>query len=110
MAASTTDVKLQGTLLKGRQPDLPTMIWLPELTEPAENFRPFFAERKNKVLDVRNVWLLNYRNQGGSDHHASYDMEDIAADIIRFMDERQITMATIGGHGFGAKVGPTTAC
>lgn len=109
MAASTTDVKLQGTLLKGRQPDLPTMIWLPELTEPAENFRPFFAERKNKVLDVRNVWLLNYRNQGGSDHHASYDMEDIAADIIRFMDERQITMATIGGHGFGAKVAAATA-
>ena len=109
MAASTTDVRLQGTLLKGRQPDLPTMIWLPELTEPAENFGKFFSERKNKVLDVRNVWLLNYRNQGGSDHHASYDMDDMAADIIRFMDEKQITMATIGGHGFGAKVAAATA-
>jgi len=109
VAANTTDVKLQGKLLKGRQQDLPTMIWLPEITEPAENFQKFFSERKNKVLDVRNVWLLNYRNQGGSDHHASYDMEDVAADIIRFMDKEQITMATIGGHGFGAKVAAATA-
>ncbi len=61
------------------------------------------------MLDVRNVWLLDYRNQGNSDHHASYDMEEMADDIIRFMDERQITMATIGGHGFGAKVAAATA-
>ena len=85
------------------------MIWLPEITEPAENFSKFFSERKNKILDVRNVWLLNYRNQGGSDHHHSYDMEEMTADIIRWMDERQITMATIGGHGFGAKVAAATA-
>ena len=30
-------------------------------------------------------------------------------DIIRFMDEKKITMATIGGHGFGAKVATATA-
>ena len=62
VASNTKDVRLQGTLLKGRQADLPTMIWLPELTEPASNFKNFFSERKNKVLDVRNVWLLDYRN------------------------------------------------
>jgi len=38
------------------------MIWLPEITEPAENFEKFFANKTNKVLDVRNVMLLNYRN------------------------------------------------
>ena len=85
------------------------MIWLPEIIEPAENFRNFFTEKKNRILDVRNVWLLNYRNQGNSDHHASYDMEEMAADIIRFMDEKHITLATIGGHGFGAKVAAATA-
>ena len=85
------------------------MIWLPELTERAENFAPFFNERRNKILSCRNVWLLNYRNQGGSDHHHSYDMEEMAEDIIRWMDEKQITMATIGGHGFGAKVAAATA-
>ena len=60
--SNTNDVRLKGQLLKGRQQDLPTMIWLPELTEPAANFSKFFSERKNKVLDVRNVWLLDYRN------------------------------------------------
>lgn len=33
----------------------------------------------------------------------------MAADIVRFMDENKITMATIGGHGFGAKVATATA-
>jgi len=33
----------------------------------------------------------------------------LADDIVRFMDEKQITMATIGGHGFGAKVAAATA-
>jgi pimeloyl-ACP methyl ester carboxylesterase len=30
-------------------------------------------------------------------------------DIVRFMDEQKITMATIGGHGFGAKVAAAAA-
>lgn len=30
-------------------------------------------------------------------------------DIVRFMDEKRLTMATIGGHGFGAKVATATA-
>jgi pimeloyl-ACP methyl ester carboxylesterase len=85
------------------------MIWLPELVEPAENFESFFNRADNKIRDVRNVWLLNYRNQGNSDHHDSYDMEEMAADIVRFMDANKITMATIGGHGFGAKLAAATA-
>lgn len=36
-------------------------------------------------------------------------MDCITADIIRWMDEKKITMATIGGHGFGAKVAAATA-
>jgi len=33
----------------------------------------------------------------------------MSADIIRWMDEQKITLATIGGHGFGAKVAAATA-
>ena len=36
-------------------------------------------------------------------------MDCLSADIIRWMDEKNITMATIGGHGFGAKVAAATA-
>ena len=33
----------------------------------------------------------------------------MSEDIVRFMNENKITMATIGGHGFGAKVAAATA-
>lgn len=36
-------------------------------------------------------------------------MDEIGNDIIRFMDDNNLTMATIGGHGFGAKVATATA-
>ena len=51
------------------------MIWLPELIEPASNFEQFFTRADNKILNYRNVWLLDYRNQGDSDHNPSYAME-----------------------------------
>ena len=50
------------------------MIWFSELLEPAANFRNFFERKDNKILDVRNVWLLDTRNMGLSDHHESFDM------------------------------------
>jgi hypothetical protein len=68
-------VKLRGKLLKGRREDLPTLIWLADVLEPAENFTKFFTSEDNKVLDVRNVMLLNYRNMGDSDHHDSFDLD-----------------------------------
>lgn len=88
---------------------MPTLIWLPEIVEPAANFAKFFKGTENRISTVRNVWCLDYRNQGESDHHASYDMEEMSADIVRWMDANQITTATIGGHGFGAKVAAATA-
>jgi pimeloyl-ACP methyl ester carboxylesterase len=30
-------------------------------------------------------------------------------DIVRFMDEKKLTLASIGGHGFGAKVATASA-
>ena len=60
--------------MQGRANDLPTMLWFSDLVEPAENFEAFFRQEGNKVLDVRNVWLLNIRNMGDSDHHESFDM------------------------------------
>jgi pimeloyl-ACP methyl ester carboxylesterase len=63
------------------------MIWFSDLVEPASNFEPFFNRADNKILDVRNVWLLDIRNMGDSDHHASFDMSEISEDIVRFMNQ-----------------------
>jgi pimeloyl-ACP methyl ester carboxylesterase len=105
----TTEVQLRGKVLQGDELDLPTLIWLPDLIEPAENFESFFAHESNKISKVRDVHLLNYRNFGSSDHHDSFEMSDLTNDIVRYMDQNSITMATIGGHGFGAKVATATA-
>lgn len=60
------------------------MIWLADLLEPSENFTKFFTRPDNKVLDVRNVWLLNYRNFGDSDHHESFAL-DVSPMFITIM-------------------------
>ena len=72
---NTEDVQLRGKFLAGRRGDLPTMIWFSDLVEPVENFEAFFKHEGSKILDVRNVWLLNYRNMGHSDHHESFAMD-----------------------------------
>lgn len=61
--------------MKGKRHDLPTLIWFSDLVEPVENFEKFFTKDGNKILDVRDVWLLNYRNMGDSDHHSSFSMD-----------------------------------
>ena len=88
---------------------MPVMLWFADLVEDATSFKDFFMREDNKCRHYRNIWLLNYRNFGNSDHHDSFDMYDLGDDIIRFMDKNNITMATIGGHGFGAKVATATA-
>ena len=102
-------MKLRGKLIKGTQPDLPHFLWITDLIEPAENFTTFFTRPDNKIKDIRNVWLINPRNFGDSDHHDSFSLEDMSNDIVRFMDDHHITLAGIGGHGYGAKVATATA-
>lgn len=108
-AGSTADVRLRSTVLNSRGKDMPTMLWFSDIMEPAENFTKFFSRPDNKILNYRNVHLVNMRNQGDSDHHASYDIDEMTNDVMRYMDTNKITMATIGGHGFGAKLATATA-
>jgi len=61
------------------------MIWFSDLVESAENFEAFFSNADNKILNTRNVWLVNYRNFGDSDHHDSFDMNvSILFSLITF--------------------------
>ena len=83
---------------------MPTLIFFPEIMELAENYEKFFTDPNHNILDYRNVWLVDPRNFGDSDHHDSFYLNDMAGDIRRFMDEKQISIATMGGHGYGAKV------
>jgi pimeloyl-ACP methyl ester carboxylesterase len=97
-------VKIRGKFLKSRNHDMPTLLFFPDVLEPAENFEKWFMNPLNKTLEYRNVWLLNPRNFGDSDHHDSYEMEDVCHDINRFINEKKLTYVTVAGHGYGAKI------
>lgn len=57
-----------------------------------------------QILEYRNVWILNPRNFGDSDHHRSFALDEVADDIARFVNDQKLTTVTVGGHGYGAKV------
>jgi pimeloyl-ACP methyl ester carboxylesterase len=41
---------------------------------------------------------------GDSDHHNSFDLEEASDDVARFVDDNKLSIVTVGGHGYGAKV------
>lgn len=57
----------------------------------------------------RDVFLVDLRNHGESDHHASMTYEEMARDVARFADSRGLTSYTLIGHNLGAKTAMMTA-
>lgn len=106
----TKNVALRGTYIEGNFKDLPNLIFFPEMCDPVVNWTKFFADPDNQILNQRNVWLLNPRNFGNSDRHESFDLNDMADDVIRFMYENKISTATLAGHGFGGKLALAVGC
>jgi pimeloyl-ACP methyl ester carboxylesterase len=84
---------------------MPTILAFPDLLEDPLTLRPLFNKH---LLEYRNVWLLSYRNSFNSDHSQSMDAEDLASDVIRFMDKNRITTASLLGAGLGGKIATIT--
>ncbi|OMJ95715.1 hypothetical protein SteCoe_779 [Stentor coeruleus] len=98
-------LQLRGTLIKSTSNDMPTILAFPDLLENPDSLRPLFNK---KLLEVRNVWLLSYRNSWLSERNESMEPEELADDVIRFMDKHKITTASVIGSGFGGKIAVTT--
>lgn len=99
----SSKVKLRGKFLKSTGKDMPTMLFFPEALESVDTYEKFFLENSN-FLNYRNVWILYPRNFGDSDHHNSFCLNESANDISRFIEEKKLSIVTVGGHGYGAKV------
>lgn len=111
--ANPRDVQLRGIKIQGNYADLPNLIFFPDLFDQAENWVPYFTSANSGILDYRNVYILYPRNFGTSDwcnDTADEYAENVANDVERFMYQHKITMATLGGHGFGAKNAMVTGC
>lgn len=57
----------------------------------------------------RDVFLIDLRNHGESDHHASMSYEEMARDVGRFAEARGLEKYTLIGHNLGAKTAMMTA-
>ncbi|MDD5273391.1 MAG: alpha/beta fold hydrolase [Methylovulum sp.] len=69
----------------------------------------FFASSRTwrllagKLADKRQVYVLDMRNHGASEHHPVMDYPTMAADVLHFMNRQGIASASLLGHSMGGK-------
>ncbi len=90
--------------------DSPNLIFIPEVFDQAESWLQFFSNPSNKIIQNRNVYIIYPRNFGNSDRNPDMSWESQADDIVRFMYDHKISMATLGGHGLGGKIAVAAGC
>lgn len=54
--------------------------------------------------------MVDLRNHGESDHHTSMTYREMADDVLRYADAKDIETFTVLGHNLGAKTAMTLAC
>jgi esterase len=69
----------------------------------------FFASSRNwgqiaeKLATNLHVYVPDARNHGASPHHPVMDYPSMAADLLQFMNARDLTTANLLGHSMGGK-------
>merc|ERR1711907_609262 len=106
----TRDVTLRGTKIHGYFEDLPNLIFIPEVMDQTGSWLNFFTDPKNRFPYYRNVHIIYPRNFGNSDRYPSFDMEEMANDVVRYMWKNKISTACLAGHGLGAKLALAVGC
>ncbi len=88
------------------EPSGPALILLHGYTDSSFSF-----SRVMSTLDTRyHVYALDLRGHGDSERPAGgYELSDFAADVLAFMDEKELKRATIVGHSMGSFVAQRVA-
>jgi len=60
------------------------MIFFGEMFDQHEHWAAFMNE--HNISSARNIYFVHPRNFGSSDRHDSFDVEEMADDVVRFMD------------------------
>ena len=85
----------------------PTILFLHGLLGQGRMWRNFALN--DAISKERDVFLVDLRNHGESDHHASMTYEEMARDVARFAEQRGLERYTLIGHNMGAKTAMMTA-
>jgi esterase len=79
----------------------PPVIFLHGLLGQGRMWRQFAL---NDIISRdRDVFLVDLRNHGESDHHSSMQYQEMAEDLLRFIDRRELDKVTLIGHNIGGK-------
>jgi len=113
---NTNEIELQGARIgsfdeeDGQKSTKKTqnLFFLHGLMSKGQNWRSFALN--DVISSQRNMHLLDLRNHGDSDHHASMTYEEMANDVIRYADQREIDKLAVIGHNIGAKTAMTLSC
>ncbi len=108
LKSSPYKVDLRGVSIKGSDKSLPNLIFFVDWFDKVENWIPFFTQKRQDILELRNVYIINERNFGRSDNNSPNSdqfsqMEYYGKDLERFMYRNSISTACVGGHGLGAR-------
>lgn len=57
----------------------------------------------DQISQNRDVILVDLRNHGESDWHPSMTYTEMAEDLVRFLDSRELDQVTLIGHNIGGK-------
>jgi esterase len=84
------------------------LFFLHGILGKGQNWKSFAL---NSVLsDNRDMYLVDLRNHGESDHHESMTYNEMADDLLRYADDKGIEKLTLLGHNLGAKTAMTFSC
>ena len=57
----------------------------------------------DQISNQRDIFLVDLRNHGDSDHHNSMSYTEMAEDLLRFIVSRALSKVTLIGHNIGGK-------
>lgn len=92
-------LELNFQFFSGNSPDTPLIV-LHGLFGSTGNWRTLCKRYAGR----RNVYALDLRNHGQSPHHPRMTFEDMADDVVAFMEQQQLATCNLLGHSMGGKV------
>lgn len=57
----------------------------------------------DSISQERDIFLVDLRNHGESDHFPTMNYTEMANDLLRFFDSRALNQVTLVGHNIGGK-------
>ena len=102
-AFSSAHVRLNSLHFQSPNPSASdSLVVLHGLLGSSNNFRSIV--KHPKISQKASSYLLDLRNHGESEHNPSMSLDDMAGDVLNFIQEKSLKDVYLMGHSLGARV------